>query len=296
MSSPTSDLLILAYREVKPVPLSAFQESADRLGLTCEVVEPHKIAVVVGSETRVIDATTNEVLQPKLVLGLTTARFMPLLRSAYAIWDAGGSHVLNRRWQVELGRDKLAAALALELAAIPQVPTIGHSSDQVVTPPWDSPSVTKPAFGFQGQEVELLENGQPAPLTTPQHSPNHPFQGHRMLQPYVGETNADLRAYVVDGHCVGLMRRIAKPNEWRANVALGAEGSRIDTDDPAAALAVRAVAAVGLEAGGVDVLETSQGLRVLEVDGWAGFDELSRVCEVDVPASILTYMKGAQEC
>lgn len=296
MPSQTNDLLILAYRDVKPAALMAFQESAAPLGLTCQVVEPHKIAVEIGPGPIVIDASNNEVLRPKLVVGLTTARFIPLLKSAYAIWRSEGTHVLNRGWQVELGRDKLAAALALEQAAIPQIPTVGHSPDQVVVPPWDSPSVAKPAYGFQGQEVELLEDGQPAVLTPPQYSPNSPFQGHRLLQPYVGETNSDLRAYVVDGTCVGLMRRTAQAGEWRTNAALGADCSRMDLEDPAAALAVRAIAAVGLEAGGVDILEASQGLRVLEVDGWAGFDELSKVCEVDVAASILMYMKGAHEC
>jgi ribosomal protein S6--L-glutamate ligase len=86
------------------------------------------------------------------------------------------------------------------------------------------------------------------------------------------------------------MRRIAKPGEIRANLTLGAVAVPLALDHPAAGVAVAALAACGLDFGGVDMIEDGDGvLRVLEVDAWAGFAGITRVTRADVAGAILDF-------
>ena len=85
--------------------------------------------------------------------------------------------------------------------------------------------------------------------------------------------NRDLRVYVVNGEVIGAMNRFAPDQDWRTNVALG--GSVNDgTGDLSAELremSLNAVAVLGLEIAGVDLVQGEQGWYVLEVNPTAGF-------------------------
>ena len=90
------------------------------------------------------------------------------------------------------------------------------------------------------------------------------------------------------------MRRIAKPGEVRANLALGADAAPLALTHPAAAVAVTALAACGLDFGGVDLVEDGDGvIRVLEVDAWAGFAGITGVTGTDVARAILDFATAA---
>ena len=88
-----------------------------------------------------------------------------------------------------------------------------------------------------------------------------------------GERARDLRVYVVGDRPVAAMFRYAPDNDWRTNVALGGEvvDATGEVPDSVLQLAVKATAAVGLDYGGVDLVESDDGWRVLEVNPTAGF-------------------------
>lgn len=87
-----------------------------------------------------------------------------------------------------------------------------------------------------------------------------------IVQPLLPWTD-DLRATVINDEVVYVLRRRPKPGEWRTNLAQGASFFRA-TDIPkeAALLARRATRALGLGWGGVDLLLTTDGWTVLEVN------------------------------
>ncbi len=96
------------------------------------------------------------------------------------------------------------------------------------------------------------------------------------------ERARDLRAYVVDGDVVAAMYRYAPENDWRTNVALGGsvEDATEDLTPELRETAVRAAEAVGLDLAGVDLVESADGWKVLEVNPTAGFKGLHRATGV----------------
>lgn len=91
-----------------------------------------------------------------------------------------------------------------------------------------------------------------------------------ILQKYI-DYEFDLRCLIV-GEKIYTMRRIPKDGEFRANFSLGGSVQAFDLDEEGRTLARKALKAVGMSVGGVDILVGKDGKRyILEVNHTAGF-------------------------
>jgi ribosomal protein S6--L-glutamate ligase len=109
-----------------------------------------------------------------------------------------------------------------------------------------------------------------------------------LLQEFVAEANGrDLRALVVGDRVVGAMRRSAKRGEFRSNLHRGGAGSAVELPQGYAEAAVRAARVLGLDVAGVDLLESSEGPTVLELNSSPGFEGLERATGLDIAAAIV---------
>jgi hypothetical protein len=81
-------------------------------------------------------------------------------------------------------------------------------------------------------------------------------------------------------------RRRAPPGEWRTNVSLGGSLEPAVAPPAACRLALRAAAVVGGDFVGVDLLPTSDGPVVLELNGAVDFKPLYALPGTDVYAAI----------
>ncbi|MFM2438441.1 MAG: hypothetical protein RLZ55_1260 [Actinomycetota bacterium] len=298
-------LLLLSHPEVNPRARSALLRAfaAD----AWEVVEarPEQVRVVaVGGAVRVQVLGADRL--PDAVVGRTVARYLDLLRPAYQVWQDSGVIVLNGDWARRLGRDKLAMAVVLARAGVPIVDTVGLLPDIGALSRTEQPGalevpelapnlgVLKPARGHSGQLVTLAAD---SPAVARFWRGMRARASETAVEPVLAQPlvvgSGDLRAYVVAGECVGIMRRHpGAEGEWRANARLGARCSPLPLDHPGAALAERAVAVLGLDAAGVDLIGADDDLRVLEVDGWAGFDHLAATTGADVPSRISAFLRA----
>ena len=100
----------------------------------------------------------------------------------------------------------------------------------------------------------------------------------------------DIRAFVVGGRVIGASYRSS--THWITNVARGAETSPATVSPEMEEIALRAAEAVGGEILGVDLVETDEGLKVIEINTGAEFKGLIEATGVDVPAAIAEYLKG----
>jgi RimK family alpha-L-glutamate ligase len=108
-----------------------------------------------------------------------------------------------------------------------------------------------------------------------------------VVQRWLPEGVATIRALVVSGSVVAAARHSAGDGEWRSNAARGGDvtAHRPSTDESSAAVA--AAAALGLGHCGVDLVPTSRGPVVLEVNPTPGFLGLERATGIDVARAIV---------
>jgi len=240
--------------------------------------------------------------RPGIVIHRTVAPFRGIAVPVLACLAAQGSVVLNRPDAAFRSRDKLLTTVDLVGAGVPVVPTVafdepaGGNLAALLGP---GELIVKPARGVRGEGITTYRSAAALTAAWQRRAEWRPGDGgpgyrtereHYLAQPLIGGGGQDIRAYVVGGVCVALMRRMARPGEVRANLALGAAGLPLPLSHAAAGVAAAAVAACGLDFGGVDLIEDTGGtVRVLEVDAWAGFAGITAVTGADVAGAILDH-------
>jgi RimK family alpha-L-glutamate ligase len=148
--------------------------------------------------------------------------------------------------------------------------------------------VLKPLFGSQGRGLRLIRSvddlGDLRDLAG----------GVAYLQRYVGVEKdgfRDLRLLVLRGRVVAAMMRHA--SHWITNVKRGGTPVALVPDAAMKALAMRAAAAVGADIAGVDILQGSEGLTVLEVNSMPAWSGLQKVTPADIAAVIAADLVNA---
>jgi len=197
-----------------------------------------------------------------------------------------GCVVLNDARSIERCVDKSATGHLLGLAGVPTPPAwtveTRAEAERVVAAEVAEGRrvVAKPLFGAQGQGLRLV--AAPGELPAAEE-----VGGVWHLQRYVGREAGgwqDYRVFVVAGRPVAAMARHGKG--WVTNIRQGAVPVAVRASGPLAELAVAAAGAVGAFYAGVDVIDTPEGPRVLEVNSMPAWRGLQGVSEVDVAGEL----------
>ena len=143
-------------------------------------------------------------------------------------------------------------------------------------------AVSKPLFGYKGKDLVLLEEHDEAVLRSILER-----SGVVYLQEFVeSHPPRDIRAFVVGGEVLGAIYRVAPPGTWISNLARGGGAEPCPITKELANLAARASGAVGALYSGVDLLETPDGLMVIEVNGTPSGRGLFQALGIDVTEAI----------
>jgi len=112
-----------------------------------------------------------------------------------------------------------------------------------------------------------------------------------LVQKFVAESRGrDIRAFVVGDRVVAAMRRVAKGQEFRSNVHRGGFAEAVDLDPAFEEAAVRATQIMGLRVAGVDMLEASDGPKIMEVNSSPGLEGIERATQQDIAGAIIDYI------
>ncbi len=151
------------------------------------------------------------------------------------------------------------------------------------------PCVIKLLEGTQGVGVLLAETESAA------HSVLEAFQGINarvMVQEFIKEANgADIRAFVVDGVVVGAMKRQGKEGEFRSNLHRGGTASIIQLSDEEENAALKAARVLGLGIAGVDMLQSSTGPKIMEVNSSPGLEGIEEATGKDIAKAVIRYVE-----
>ena len=117
--------------------------------------------------------------------------------------------------------------------------------------------------------------------------------GQRILvQEFIEEAKgADIRVFIVDGEIVGVMKRQAKPGEFRSNLHRGGHAFVIELTEQEREVALNACNLMGLRIAGVDMLQTKGGPMVMEVNASPGLEGIEGVTKVDIAGKIIEMVE-----
>jgi RimK family alpha-L-glutamate ligase len=134
------------------------------------------------------------------------------------------------------------------------------------------PVVVKPDHGLMGRGVTRFD--EPGALRRHLEAATEPL----VCQRFVPEASQTIRAIVTADAVLAAAIRTAAPGDWRANVAQGAAMTATELADAEVELAVLATRTCGLDIAGVDLVRTSRGTIVLEVNPSPGLLGIESVC------------------
>ena len=204
-----------------------------------------------------------------------------------------GVFTLASAHAIGVARDKLRSIQILSRHTVGFPPTVFLNDParvaEAVAEIGGPPAVIKVLEGTQGVGVILCESVKNAEaiLETMQLA-----RQHVLIQKFVAESRGrDLRAFVVGGRVVAAMRRVAQSDEFRANVHRGGRVEKVELSPEYATVAIRAAQIMGLQVAGVDMLEASDGPKVIEVNSSPGLEGIEEATGVDVADAVIAHLE-----
>ena len=101
----------------------------------------------------------------------------------------------------------------------------------------------------------------------------------------------DIRCFVVGDKVVASMKRQAKDGEFRANIHKGGAATKVKITPEERAMAVKASKILGLCVAGVDIIRSSRGPMVLEVNSSPGLEGIETTTGKDIAGEIITFIE-----
>jgi RimK family alpha-L-glutamate ligase len=203
---------------------------------------------------------------------------------------ARGVPVLNPPRALEVCVDKYLALVRLESAGLRVPATVVCQHADAALEAFDRLGrdvVVKPLFGSEGRGMVRVTDPELAWRTF---RAIERMQSVLYVQQFVPHPGWDLRAFVLGGKVLAAMRRVAG-GDWRTNVAQGAIAEPVRLTAAQEELALRAAAAVGTVAAGVDLLPGPSGeLYVIEVNAVPGWRALAPATGVDVARAMIEHL------
>lgn len=192
-----------------------------------------------------------------------------------------GVHVYNDASMVERSVDKAMTSFLLRNAGIATPPTWVTADYRkaraiVAGTVKDRAVVLKPIFGSQGKDLQLIRDV----VDLPEPSEQEP-RVYYMQQFIESDKPYDLRVFVVGDRVVSAMQRHG--SDWVHNAAQGAECRYTVVSDEIAEIAIKAVRAVGLYYGGVDLIsDINNTMQVIEINSIPAWKALQSVSSVNI--------------
>lgn len=204
-----------------------------------------------------------------------------------------GVYSLNESTSITRSRDKLRCLQILSRSDI-GLPVTSYASstkmtEKLVKMVGGAPCVIKLIEGTQGKGVILAETNKAAESVI---DGFRQMKAHFLVQEFIKESNgSDIRAFVIGDKVVASMMRQAKEGEFRSNLHRGGTAVRVEISDEEARVAVNAAKALGLNVAGVDLLRSSRGPLVLEVNSSPGLQGIETSTGLDIASMIIEYIE-----
>ena len=196
---------------------------------------------------------------------------------------------LNSSTAITQSRDKLFS-LQLLLNNGVDIPTTGFANspldtNDLIKMVGGPPLIVKLLEGTQGKGVVLAETKKAAESVI---NAFKSLNANILVQEFIKEANGkDIRCFVIDGKVVAAIQREAMPGEFRANIHLGGTASIIKVTSEEKKIAIKAAKAMDLKVAGVDIIRSSKGPLLLEVNSSPGLEGIEGATNKDIAGEMI---------
>jgi ribosomal protein S6--L-glutamate ligase len=204
-----------------------------------------------------------------------------------------GVYCVNESQAIARSRDKLRCLQILSRHDIGLPPTVyTRQADHVpgcIERVDGLPVVVKLLQGTQGIGVVLAETATTASSVI---EAFHGLDQNILIQKFIAEAKgADIRALVVGRKVVAAMKRKAVAGEFRSNLHRGGTAQNVRLPAEYRRTALAAARVLGLRVAGVDLIESTEGPMVMEVNSSPGLEGIQKTTGVDVAEAIIEHME-----
>jgi ribosomal protein S6--L-glutamate ligase len=285
--------IAILSRNIKLYSTRRLVEAAEQRGHEVIVLDHLKCVLVIekgnphvfygGKEVTGIDAVIPRIGTSVTFYGAAVVRQFEQMK----VFSSVESQALVR------SRDKLRSLQLLAKAGIGMPKTafasIPKNIESVLEQVGGAPVVIKLLEGTQGIGVILAETHKSAKSVIESFLA---LKANILVQEFIKEAGgADIRAFIVDGKVVGAMKRQGLPGEFRSNLHRGGSANVIELTKEERETAIKAAKKLGLAIAGVDMLQSSRGPLVMEVNSSPGLEGIEGATGVDIAGKIIEYIE-----
>jgi ribosomal protein S6--L-glutamate ligase len=114
-----------------------------------------------------------------------------------------------------------------------------------------------------------------------------------IVQEFIAEARgSDLRAIILGGNLIAAMRRQATGYDFRSNIHRGALAERVELSIEATRTVKLAARILGLTFAGVDVIESSRGPMILEVNASPGIEGIETAAGINIAEKVIEHLES----
>lgn len=208
-------------------------------------------------------------------------------------FESLGTFTLNSSSAIAQSRDKLFS-LQLLLKNGLDIPVTGFANSpsdtgDLIEMVGGAPLIVKLLEGAQGRGVVLAETRKAAESVI---NAFKSLQANLLVQEFVKEANGkDLRLFVIDGKVVASIERTAAAGEFRANIHQGGTAGITKITPDERKLAIKAAKTLDLLVAGVDIIRSSRGPLLLEVNSSPGLEGIETATGRDIAGMMISAIE-----
>ncbi len=273
------------------------KEAAIKGGHKCRIINPLLFGIYVEEQHPELTYKSLEIPKVNALIPRIAASDSTFSLAVLRQFEQLGVFSINHSNAISLSRDKLRTlqVLSRRNIGIPPSAFVYQKSDimPAINQLGGVPIIIKLLHGSQGIGVMLVENEKSAEAIL---ETLYVAQKEVLIQKFVAESKGtDIRAFVVGDRVVAAMRRRADGTEFRSNVHRGATTEKVILEPEYESVAVRAAHILGLRVAGVDILESNEGPKIMEVNSSPGLEGIEAATGVDVAGEIIQYLEEQVE-
>jgi len=285
--------IVILSRNAELYSTQRLVDEAEKRGHKIEIIDPLKCDIIIEKEKptiyykdRYLDYV--DAIIPRIGASITFYGCAVVRQfEEMGVFTIAASDAITR------SRDKLRSLQRLSKAGIGMPKTVftNYSRDveEVINYVGGTPVIIKLLEGTQGLGVVLAETKNAAESVL---EAFNGLQARVIVQEFIKEAKgADLRALVVDGQVVGAMKRQGKEGEFRSNLHRGGSAKIIKLDEDELKLAMNAAKVLKLPVCGVDMLQSSRGPLLLEVNSTPGLEGIESATQKNIAKAIITFIE-----